>query len=137
MQLSELVAQRIETLGISQTAYATRMGVERSVLHNVLSGKAKLPKEPFRRALAQDLGISVLEIFVMAGELNGTDIAPAVATRQPARVEAMCSLVMEIDWDSRPEQYDDLTRQMHRWAERDKARRAASAPPGPGDQSTD
>lgn len=38
--LAELVAQRIATLGVSQVDYAIRMGVERSVLHNVLSGKS-------------------------------------------------------------------------------------------------
>lgn len=74
--LSELVARRIDDLGISQVDYAIRMGVERSVLHNVLTGKSVLPKEPFRRKLASDLGISVLDIFVMAGELLPEDIQP-------------------------------------------------------------
>ena len=121
-----MVAGRIATLGISQADYATKMGVERSVLHNVLSGKAKLPREPFRRRLADDLGISVLEIFQKAGELTKADIEPVVRARRSPRVESLCSLVEQIDWDWRPEQYDDLTMQLNRWAERDKVRRAAS-----------
>ena len=66
--LSDLVQQRIETLGIKQTEYADSIGVQRSTLHQVITGKSRLPKEPFRRLLAEDLGISVLDIFVMAGE---------------------------------------------------------------------
>lgn len=126
--LSDLVQQRIETLGIKQTEYADSIGVQRSTLHQVITGKSRLPKDPFRRLLAEDLGISVLDIFVMAGELRPEDVAP-VAPTLPARTEALVSLARQVDWDHRPDQYIDLTRQLNRWVMNDRARQAAESPP--------
>lgn len=129
--LSELVARRIDDLGISQVDYAIRMGVERSVLHNVLTGKSVLPKEPFRRKLASDLGISVLDIFVMAGELLPEDIQPITGAMPHGRAAAMCALVRQVDWQHRPDQYEDLTHQLSRWVAKDAARQATPPPPDP------
>lgn len=135
--LAELVAQRIATLGVSQVDYAIRMGVERSVLHNVLSGKSLLPKEPFRRKLASDLGITVLDIFVLAGELQPDDIRVVTDARSSGPSEAMCALVRQVDWERRPDQYDDLTHQLSRWVARDAAPQAAPQPPAPASQPAD
>jgi len=131
--LAELVTQRIATLGTSQVGYATRMGVERSVLHNILSGKSKLPKEPFRRHLAEDLGITVLDIFLMAGELQPEDIPGAVdATVRPDRVAALCRMVASVDW-AFGDRYEHMTETLQGMQDRDRARQAAPAPDPPSD----
>lgn len=129
--LSDLIAQRLATLGITQVDYATRLGVERSVLHNILSGKAKLPKEPFRRRLAADLGITVLDIFLMAGELRPEDIPGAVGTTvRPDRSAALCRLVDQVDW-SHGDRYEDVTGLLDAMRRRDRARKATPAPHPP------
>lgn len=130
-QLGELVAQRIATLGITQADYAARMGVERNTLHNILSGKATLPKEPFRRLLAADLGITVLDIFLMAGELQPEDIPGAVDTTvRPDRAAALCRLVDQVDW-SVGDRYADMTLLLDGWHQRDLTRTTATVPDPP------
>lgn len=81
--LGRLIERRIEELGISQRAYAARMGMSPSNLNGLLKGKIALPQPDTRRRLAKDLGISHLDLLVMAGELWSDEIPEPGAIREP------------------------------------------------------
>lgn len=101
--LRDLVVSRIsEVTAGNKAAYARRLGVTPQVLNDVVKvGGSLIPKRPFRDELAADLGISVLEIFLMAGEIEDSDIPgrPEGVPVTPSRAASLCHQVRKIDWD--------------------------------------
>lgn len=70
--------KRIE-LGYTQTELAQVMGMTRSHLSVIESGKIALPQAAVRRTLAKTLGVSHLDLLIEAGELLPEEIALAGA----------------------------------------------------------
>lgn len=68
--LSAAVLKRIEELGISQRGYAERIGMSSSHVNQLVKGRIALPSAEVRRKLADDLGVSHLDILIAAGELT-------------------------------------------------------------------
>src|SRR5690348_15797679 len=80
--LADLILQRVKELGISQRAYADRMGLSPSHMNGLVHGKIQLPRPELRRRLARDLGLSHLDLLVMAGEINADEIPREGAIRE-------------------------------------------------------
>jgi transcriptional regulator with XRE-family HTH domain len=66
-----------ELRGISQTALATAVGLSRSHLGQIESGKISLPGPEIRRSLARKLGVSHLDLLIAAREITEDEIAKA------------------------------------------------------------
>jgi hypothetical protein len=85
--LSDLVRARVaewEQQGGSKASYARHINVSPSHLQLMLKpGGVAIPQPKARRALADDLGIRVVDFFVMAGELRPEDIPVEGAVREP------------------------------------------------------
>lgn len=81
--LSGLVRARIKKLGISQRAYATKVGLSSSHLNSLIKGRITLPRPDVRRRLAEDLGLTHLDLLVMAGEIMPWEIPAEGAMREP------------------------------------------------------
>lgn len=100
--LGYLVLRRIqEVTAGNKAAYGRRFGISSQVVDNLVTGAVKLPKRPLRDELAADLGISVLEIFRMAGDIEASDIPGRKADEPvtPSRTASLCHQVRKIDWD--------------------------------------
>lgn len=79
--LATLILNRVKELGISQRAYADRMGLSASHMNGLVHGKIQLPRPELRRRLAHDLGLTHLDLLVMAGEINADEIPVEGAPR--------------------------------------------------------
>ncbi len=64
-----------ERSGESVTSLATRVGIGKSHLSQIEKGKITLPGADARRRLAKILGISHLDLLVLAGEVTDDEIA--------------------------------------------------------------
>jgi transcriptional regulator with XRE-family HTH domain len=56
-ELRDVIAARIDALGITQAEYARRLDISPAYLNQILKGKIDLPRGEIRRRLADDLGI--------------------------------------------------------------------------------
>lgn len=77
---SQLVADRIENAyGGNQSAFARAAGFTPQTVNTWLKGKVTLPQIDARRRLAKELGISHLELLVIVGELDASEVQEAGA----------------------------------------------------------
>jgi transcriptional regulator with XRE-family HTH domain len=100
-RLPALIEARIAQLGISQRAYAERLGVSSSHINSLIKGKITLPRPDVRRRIAKDLGLSHLDLLVTTGELLPEEIPQAGEPRDPfspndPRGEVLSALI-EVD----------------------------------------
>lgn len=76
--LAQLVRQRIDTaFGGNKAAFARAIGVSPQTTGQLVSGQTTLPTVEVRRRLARELGISHIQIFIMAGELDESEVREA------------------------------------------------------------
>lgn len=69
--LAGAVRQRInERYDGNQSAFATAVGASANTINQLLQGKIKVPQPTLRRRLADELGLSHLDILVLAGVLT-------------------------------------------------------------------
>ena len=75
--LPALIKHRIETAyGGSQAAFARSIGATQQTVSAWINGKVSLPQADARRRLARELGISHVQLFVLAGELTEEEAGP-------------------------------------------------------------
>lgn len=77
--LADLVRQRVDSVyGGNQRAFAKATKMTPQAVYALYHGKVTLPQLQTRRALMRELGVSHLDLFVMAGELSPEEIDPAL-----------------------------------------------------------
>lgn len=100
--LALALRERMAQLGMAQRAYADHLGIKQSTFSSVLLGKVALPGIELRRRIAEDLGLSHIEVLVLLGIL-----APSEAQASPLGPQAH----PERD-DEREREIDRCTRRM-------------------------
>jgi transcriptional regulator with XRE-family HTH domain len=99
--LAQALKRRIEETGISQRRFAERVGLSSSHMNSLVSGKIGLPQPEVRRRLARELGISHVDLLVMAGELRPDEVDAAgvqgVVPESPAEA-ALLPVIRSFDW---------------------------------------
>ena len=122
--LGDLVLRRVqEVTAGNKAAYGRRFGISPQMVDNLVSGTVKLPKRPLRDELAADLGISVLEIFRMAGDIEYSDIPGRDPEKPvtPDKARSLCNQLRRIDWDrvaDEGQRYAHLVEDLETLAER-------------------
>lgn len=102
--LKDLLADRIDTAyGGSQAAFARATGFTPQTVNTWLKGKVTLPQIEARRRLAQELGLSHLELLVVMGELSEDEIDLPVDPRSAA-VRFFQPRIDAIQWTPRVRQ---------------------------------
>src|SRR5262245_38886782 len=81
--LARAIRARMERLGMSQRAYADRLGIAQSHLSSILVGKINVPNASLRRRIAADLGISHLQVLVLVEEIREDEIPEPGGVREP------------------------------------------------------
>lgn len=80
-QLGEVVRTRRQALGMSQTELAERVGVTQTYISNMELQRVQLPNADVRRALAAALRISHLDLLVLIGEIEESEVPGAASVR--------------------------------------------------------
>lgn len=116
--LRDLISARIDELGVPQAEYARRVGISAAHLNQILKGKIDLPRGDVRRRLADDLGITVLDMLVLAGELAPEDIPSQHANSLATPQSRLCARLRSIRLD-RDNRYETLQGILRLWADQD------------------
>lgn len=99
--LAEAIQQRIRQTGLSQRKFADRIGLTSSHLNSLVTGKISLPTPEVRRRLAQELGISHVQLLVLVGELRDDEIREAgiEGIIEEGPVHQLKEVVGKYDWE--------------------------------------
>lgn len=109
---SDYIVRSREAIGLSQAQLADRAGVSRQIVNRLENGVTKLPTPVVRRALAQTLGVSHLELLVAAGELTA-DEAGVMTAEDSAALRALRPILEGRDLsDKQVRQIADMVRGM-------------------------
>lgn len=102
--IGAFISRRRDELGLTQTALAERVGLKRSHLSLIESGKIALPSADVRRRIAAELGVRHVDLLVIAGELAPDEIDPR---RQPTYGDNRLQAIAD-DWDQLTEKEKDF-----------------------------
>lgn len=94
-----------EQRGISQTALAAHVGLSRSHMGQIESGKIGLPSADIRRRLAKALGVSHVDLLIAAGELTEDEVGPLVGVVEPNPDDPREQLIATIRASAMPPDY--------------------------------
>ena len=106
--------------GISQTALADAVGLSRSHMGQIESGKIGLPNAEIRRRLAAALGVSHLDLLVAAGEISQAELGTVAGIVEQDPTDPRLELVQLVKQIRLTEDRTDGLRALLRgWLERD------------------
>lgn len=109
--------------GISQTALAESVGLSRSHMGQIESGKIALPNADIRRRLATALGVSHLDLLVAAGEITQAELGTVAGIVEQDPTDPRLELVALVKRIRLTEDRTDGLRALLRgWLERDMER---------------
>lgn len=77
-RLGDFVRQRRTDLGLTQQELAARCGIAQGNLSDIERGRTTFPTAWVRRALAQELGVSHVDLILAAGELTPDELGVTV-----------------------------------------------------------
>lgn len=100
--LAHLVRQRIDhAYGENQAAFARKMKVSPQAVTAIVKGHVTSPQADFRRRLAEELTIPLIQIFVMAGEIEEGDLVAAGVTGAPPEGPAshLHAIIGQYEWE--------------------------------------
>lgn len=92
--IGQFIIRRRDELNLTQTALAEMVGLKRSHLSLIESGKIALPGAGVRREIARVLGVRHVDLLVIAGELSEDEIDPR---RQPVYSDNRLQMIAD-DW---------------------------------------
>lgn len=80
-RLGDFIRQRRTDLGLTQQDLAARCGIAQGNLSDIERGRTTFPTAWVRRALAQELGVSHVDLILAAGELTVDELGGVIPER--------------------------------------------------------